>query len=99
MNQILIDGDWAEVDESYELSVGELYRIEVCKGGYQTQRYSLPPTLETQERNWRDSELLRTDQIMLISDHSKITEITTYRQALRDYPASKDFPNGSRPIE
>lgn len=48
------------------------------------------------ERAWRDSELLRTDS-MLQDDRPDIEAIKTYRQLLRDYPDSKEFPEGTRP--
>lgn len=51
------------------------------------------------ERYWRDLELSRTDDLMLIPDYpqSEKDALTIYRQALRDYPSQPDFPNGVRP--
>lgn len=54
------------------------------------------PTKEDIERNWRDSELLRTDS-MLRPDRPNYQAILDYRAALRDYPSNIDFPNGARP--
>lgn len=53
------------------------------------------------EREWRDSEMLATDAVM-ISDYpitvgNKAVYIT-YRLALRAYPQQEDFPNGERPV-
>ena len=42
---------------------------------------------------WRDSELFRTDSLMLLSDYPYKDELTIYRQALRDWPATPDFPD------
>jgi len=55
------------------------------------------PTAETQERQWRDSELARTDRLILLPDFPQSVELLAYRQALRDYPSASDFPNGNRP--
>lgn len=55
------------------------------------------PTKGDTERQWRDSELLRTDRFVVIPDYP--TDLLTYRAALRDYPSQPDFPNGTRPVE
>lgn len=55
---------------------------------------SLPDKSYT-ERQWRDSELLRTDALVMLPDYPQ--DLTVYRQQLRDYPSQPDFPNGQRP--
>lgn len=45
------------------------------------------------EREWRNSELERTDIFATVSDYPHTTELTAYRTALRDWPASADFPD------
>lgn len=45
------------------------------------------------EREWRNSELERTDIFATVSDYPHATELTAYRTALRDWPASSDFPD------
>lgn len=55
-----------------------------------------------EERQWRDSELARADiQLMKVEDGMKgigtQTKWRNYRIALREYPASADFPN-VRPV-
>lgn len=52
-----------------------------------------------EEKKWRDSELLKTDELAKLPDFPKSVELLQYRQELRDYPASLDFPNGVRPIK
>ena len=37
--------------------------------------------------------LEQTDEIVQIPDHSELTAIKAYRQKLRDYPATTDFPD------
>lgn len=44
-------------------------------------------------RNWRDQILSSTDFIIPISDHPQRDAYITYRQKLRDWPTTGDFPN------
>jgi hypothetical protein len=46
---------------------------------------------EEKARKWRDSELLRTD-IMTQPDRPDAVDISSYRQALRDWPSTENFP-------
>ena len=48
-------------------------------------------------RAWRDSELSATDWVVSVTDHPEHTQYMSYRQALRDWPATPDFPN-VRPV-
>lgn len=48
---------------------------------------------EADARIWRDSELERTDIFATVNDYPHTTEVTAYRTALRDWPASADFPD------
>ncbi len=54
-----------------------------------------PTSKETLERQWRDSELLRTDELVKLPDYP--VDLLPYRQLLRDYPQQPDFPNVTRP--
>lgn len=56
------------------------------------------PASET-ERQWRNSELVRTDDAVKIPDYPNRDRIIAYRVELRDYPAVKDFPQSIRPTE
>ena len=51
------------------------------------------PTAEEEGRQWRDSELSATDYIVPLTDHPQHAAYMTYRQALRDWPATADFPD------
>lgn len=46
---------------------------------------------------WRDTELKNTDWIVPITDHPKHALYITYRQSLRDWPSTPDFPN-TKPV-
>lgn len=44
-------------------------------------------------KNWRDEELKKTDWICSIPDHGSHASYMTYRQTLRDWPSTSDFPD------
>ena len=44
-------------------------------------------------RMWRDQELVRTDTLILLPDYPNTANLTTYRQELRDWPSTGDFPS------
>ena len=48
---------------------------------------------EVEEREWRDSELVATDQAAQTPDWPNRDNILTYRTALRDWPSTSDFPD------
>lgn len=48
-------------------------------------------------REWRNSELSRTDALMLLPDHPQKEELSAYRQALRDWPSQEGWPDIDRP--
>tara|TARA_R110000782_G_scaffold226142_1_gene312932 strand:- start:483 stop:794 length:312 start_codon:yes stop_codon:yes gene_type:complete len=56
------------------------------------------PYVETQEdindlaKLWRNEELSKTDYIVPITDHSSHSLYMTYRQELRDWTDTADFP-------
>ena len=41
---------------------------------------------------WRDMELALSDWVVPTTDHPQHAAYVTYRQALRDWPASNSFP-------
>lgn len=44
-------------------------------------------------REWRNKELDKTDWIAAISDHGSYNDYMTYREALRNWPATDNFPD------
>ncbi len=53
------------------------------------------PTIADDERAWRDSELVRTDSLIVLPDYPE--DLKSYRAELRDYPQKKGFPRVKRP--
>lgn len=50
-------------------------------------------TAEQQARMWRDKELNKSDTLYLLDDYPDKDKLKTYRQALRDWPSTTDFPD------
>ena len=48
---------------------------------------------EMEGRQWRDDELLKTDSLVLLPDHPDKDKFVAYRQALRDWPSTGNFPD------
>lgn len=51
---------------------------------------------EDEQRAWRNNELKNTDWILSVADHPGKNMYIKYRQALRDWPETNEFPS-SRP--
>lgn len=75
----LADYDASILGKTYDPSTGEFAYTQA--------------QIESQARGWRNSELERTDSIMLLPDYPQKEAMTTYRQALRDWPNTDQFPD------
>ena len=49
-------------------------------------------TPEQKARTWRDAELTRTDVAATVTDYPNADAYITYREALRQWPSTEDFP-------
>lgn len=76
--------------EEFVSSVYEYYREYVTPE-------DPPVSKENQERSWRNKQLKDTDWVVPIVDYPKHSAYLVYRQELRDWPDSPDFPN-TRPV-
>ena len=85
-NTIVADMDWAQ--STYPTSDG--YAHEVVDTTPSEE--ALLAMKKREEREWRDAELVRTDALILLPDHPDKDNFTTYRQELRDWPSTEDFP-------
>ena len=70
---------------------------EFVEANYEHYELFVEPTVEAPTaaeagRMWRNGELTATDHIPAITDHPQRAAYITYRAALRDWPASDDFP-------
>jgi len=59
--------------------------------------YVAPEQKAKEARNWRDEQLVESDWIVPITDHPQHAAYLTYRQALRDWPSTADFPD-TKPV-
>ena len=80
-NQIIGDLDWAK----------SVYPDHTCE--VVDEPTSEDQTTEQQAREWRNSELVRTDSLFGLTDHPDHSKIVDYRKALRDWPSTSDFPD------
>ena len=80
-NQIIGDLDWAK----------SVYPDHTCE--VVDEPTSEDQTTEQQAREWRDSELVRTDSLFGLTDHPDHSKIVDYRKVLRDWPSTSDFPD------
>lgn len=85
----------AEFAESYEQEL-ILLEDDLIKIGYDyidgVFSYTEPPITEEQAKQWRDKELASTDFIAQTPDYPNRDAWLTYRQELRDWPSTADFP-------
>tara|TARA_R110001632_G_C11286496_1_gene412422 strand:- start:132 stop:335 length:204 start_codon:yes stop_codon:yes gene_type:complete len=49
-------------------------------------------TPEQKARTWRDAELTRTDVAATVTDYPNADAYIIYREALRQWPSTEDFP-------
>ena len=76
-----------------DMIVGEYYGtadLEFYTGSWP---YVAPEQKAAEARQWRDEQLVESDWIVPVTDHPQYASYTTYRQALRDWPETSDFPN------
>jgi hypothetical protein len=79
INTILADADFVEANfDHYEVYV---------------EPTPPEPTAEEAARLWRNGELESSDKAAQTPDWPNRDNILTYRQALRDWPSTSDFPD------
>ena len=59
---------------------------------YPTEEEIKNATLAIEAREWRNEELKNTDILSLLADHTNNANILSYRQELRDWPNTNNFP-------
>jgi hypothetical protein len=79
-------GVWAEEEEGFDF--GDLWNEE---DGW-SHPVKTTEELEAEAREWRNGELKATDFIVPTTDYPNHSDLLTYRQELRDWPSTSDFP-------
>tara|TARA_B100001245_G_C22627384_1_gene309202 strand:+ start:151 stop:447 length:297 start_codon:yes stop_codon:yes gene_type:complete len=83
-------------------SDGNVSRIEAneefVKAQYASYELEAAPTptaseIAQSEKEWRDKELKDTDWIVAVTDHPQLAAYKIYRQELRDWPSTGNFPD------
>ena len=72
-------------DEAFVQSISDYYEEWVAAA-------PIVPTAEETARGWRNNELDATDTAAQTPDWPNRDNILTYRTALRNWPATSDFP-------
>lgn len=81
INTIVAEADFVSANyDHYEIVDDELTTEQLAQAK------------EAEARRWRDSELVATDQASQTPDWPNRDNILIYRTALRDWPATDDFP-------
>lgn len=80
-------GVWVEEEEGF--GEGDLWNED---DGW-SHPVKTTEELEVEARNWRNNELRETDFIMPLTDYPNRDTWITYRQELRDWTDTDDFPN------
>ena len=60
---------------------------------YDGTNFTRPAKTSEEAKYWRDQELQSTDFIVPLTDYPTHAATLTYRQELRDWPSTEDFPN------
>ena len=81
---------------------GDWIRITKSNGSFTEKQFHAPIEMSAEDiaydaRGWRDYELQSTDWIVPVTDHPQHAAHITYRQALRDWPSTSNFPN-TKPV-
>mgnify|MGYP003317421327 CR=1 FL=1 len=66
----------------------------LSRGSYEVVNPPNPSqeTIKSDARMWRNEELANTDRVAQTPDFPNRDKYLTYRQALRDWPSTSDFP-------
>ena len=83
-----VDGAWTG-----EVVALEDYKAELIDTNAKFEDSEEEEPLPQEPREWRDQELARTDVLILLPDHPDKDNLTAYRQELRDWPSTGDFPD------
>lgn len=83
----------SDIDQQNSLEIFTNSSIEDIVGKIYVDSNTLRLDVESEGLQWRNSELLETDWITGATDHPDYQKYIEYRQKLRDWPETADFPN------
>lgn len=81
---------------------GEVINRIIADEGFASQHYEHYEiegkcVIEAMEEEWRNTQLKETDSLMLLPDYPYKEQLAQWRQILRDWPSTEDFPE-TRPV-
>ena len=77
-----VEGDWIQTVDG----------TTIIREEYHAPYVETEDDIVAEARGWRDAELKNTDWIVAVTDHPQLAAYKTYRQELRDWPSTGDFP-------
>jgi len=80
-----LTGNWVQAQDGF--TIGDIYENN------NFSKAPSPQLTEQDAREWRNQELRATDFIVPLTDFPNHAAWITYRQELRDWTATEDFPN------
>lgn len=92
-DDIIIGGFESDIDQQYATEVFTDISIESLCGMIFVNSHEFKEDLLNKATIWRNSELNKTDLLMLLPDYPYKEQLTVYRQTLRDWPSTPDFPD------
>jgi hypothetical protein len=87
--EVLVNDQWVEQEPVF----GDWHRKVLDNGHVEFEAVYEPPSKEELAKNWRNSELAATDWVVPLIDHPQHSKYIAYRQALRDWASTPDFPD------
>ena len=87
-----LEGTYIEHQEGF--GIGDAYDgISLAKVNIEPTEEEIAIEIKKQAKDWRNFELKKTDTRSAVSDDPQHDAVITYRQALRNWPSTSDFPD------
>jgi hypothetical protein len=80
------------IDQDHAVEIATDMSIQEMQGKIYAAGEGLKPDYVEEATKWRNAELRATDWIATAVDHPNYDNMVAYRQALRDWPSTPDFP-------
>ena len=87
--EVLVNDQWVEQEPVY----GDWHRKVLDDGHVEFEAVYEPASKEESAKIWRNEQLKATDPVVPLTDHPQHSQYMAYRQALRDWPSTTDFPD------
>ena len=92
-NNIIIGSFESDIEQQYATEVFTESSSETLCNLIFVNSHTLKEDITNKAIAWRNSELLRTDSLILLPDYPNKEALVVYRQELRDWTSSKTFPD------